>query len=144
MSGVSWIGSPAAQASMIWDLDSQAHGESFDAGNSTLAGYQGTYRNGSDLTTGLDYSVSPISPGDAAARTGYVGDSRTLNFHFTGGAFTSGHTFEFDCDTDGGLGYSGEDMAGMRISISLTDGSVLNGQLIADPSSPASRSFADL
>lgn len=129
---------------MVWDQDSTLGGERFDAGNSTIAGCVGTYRNGSDAVTGLDFSVSLPSPCDPLARTGYQGDDKTLDFLFAGGLFADGATFEFDCDTDGGLGVTGADMVGLQVTVTFMDNSVRSGALAVDPASLVPRSFADL
>lgn len=141
---LSWNGSPPGQATMVWDQDSTTNGERFDAGNSTAAGCRGTYRNGSDAITGLDYAVSQVSPCNPTARTGYLGDNRTLDFRFVGNQFAGGRTFEFDCDTDGGLGVTGADMAGLQVTVTLADNTTLSGALTVDPGSSVPRSFVDL
>ncbi len=105
----------------------------FDGGNSTLPGCGGTYRLNSDVTTGLDYAASIVSPCDPNARTGWVGTNQvgtgmyqTLDFAFT--SFEPGDVFEFDCDTDGNPS-TGDDMVGLEVTITFANGSVRSGHL---------------
>ncbi len=39
--------------------------------------------------------------------------------------------FEFDCDTDGGAGISGDDMAGLVVTINFVGGSSVSGEITA-------------
>lgn len=149
---MTWVGSSnAAQATMTWDTDSEGMGGRFDGGNSLLPACRGTYRNGSDVATGLDYAASMVSPCDANARTGWIasdptgpGDWRTLEFRFGAGSFVPGKVFEFDADTDRGQGFTGADMAGLRVAVTLSGGAVLTGELALDGASAIPRSFVDL
>lgn len=111
----------------------------FEGGNSTRDGCAGTYRNGSDVATGLVYDGSNTEPANACdptANTGWIGtnpgnsagDWRTLEFNFVGGAFVNGATFEFDADTDN-EGISGDAMAGLVVTITFADGSTRAGAL---------------
>lgn len=141
-----WVNSSnPAQSTMRFDTNQTGMADVFDAGDSTVGGCQGTYRNGSDASTGLVYDAANTAPTSscavsAGANTGWIGanmgttgDYRTLTFRFAPGQFTS-RTFEFDVDTDGGAGIAGDDMAGMVVTIVLEDGSMLNGELAVDPS----------
>jgi hypothetical protein len=92
-------------------------------GNSTVAGCRGTYRNGSDVTTDLIYSVTPETACNAVSRRGYTisRDARTLTFVFaTGsgpnGGFGGGERFEWDTDTDGG-GVAADAHAGTVVDV---------------------------
>lgn len=121
-----------------FDTDQAGIADIFEGGNSTLVGCAGTYRNGSDLTTGLVYGPSntvPAAPCDPAARTGFLGANelgpasyQTLTFQFSGGNFFNGAVLEFDCDTDGG-GISGDANAGLVITVTTVDGSTRTGVL---------------
>ena len=120
---------------MYFDTNQTGMADRFDGGNSTTPLCSGTYRNASDVVTGLDYSVSGTAPCGGTARTGWVGSNyfggagsvRTLDFRFTG--FDPGEVFEFDCDVDGG-GPAGGDMAGMVATVTFTNGSSRSGQLV--------------
>lgn len=136
-----WTGSPnPAQSTMRFDTDQLGMGDVFEGGNGALSGCRGTYRNASDVATGLLYDASctvPTTPCDPTAITGWIGtnagpnleDWRTLQFRFN--AFGPDEVFEFDCDTDGGAGIRGRDMAGLRVIVVLSDNSVLSGVLAA-------------
>lgn len=113
-------------------------GSVFEGGNSANPSCLGTYRNNSHVTTGLVFDPTctiPATPCDPAANTGWIGtnaganvdDWRTLQFRFTD--FQAGEFFEFDCDTDGGQGITGSDMEGMRVTVVLSDNTVLTGTL---------------
>ena len=114
----------------------------FDGGNSTALGCTGTYRNGSDVTTGLvfDASNSP-SACDLAANTGFIAAnlSTRLIFRFTD--FGPGETFEFDCDTDIAV-VSGDQMAGLNVTIEDVSGAIFRGTLRVDPSQPNTSSVS--
>lgn len=131
-----WVASSnPAQSTMVFDTDQTGMADRFDGGNSTASGCLGTYRNGSDVTTGLDYPVSPASPCDPTALSGWIGSNvsgtsfRTIDFAFTG--FNPGEMFEVDIDTDGGAGIGGDDMAGMVVTVLLSDGRRLIGEVQA-------------
>ncbi|MCA8941881.1 MAG: hypothetical protein KDB80_04910 [Planctomycetes bacterium] len=121
----------------VFDTDQREMGGRFDGGNSLLPSCSHTYRNGSEVVTGLVYPGTMTSPCDAAATTGWIGtnpgpslgDFRTLDFLFTG--FEAGETFEMDIDTDGG-GNSGGAMAGLVITVTFADGSSRTGSLAVD------------
>jgi hypothetical protein len=125
---------------MVFDTDQTGMADLFEGGNSLVPGCKGTYRNGSDVTTGLVYdalNTVTATPCDPAANTGWIGTNelstdsfQTLEFRF--GSFSAGSTFEFDVDTDGILGNSGEWMAFMTITVELTDGTILTGTLVED------------
>ena len=122
----------------VFDSDQTGMADRFDGGNSPLGGCTGTYRNGSDVTTGLVYAISGASACDPAATTmtGWVGSNpgttagtyETLTFTF--GNFGPGDVFELDIDTDGGP-TGGDDMAGMVVTIGFSDGSTRTGTLAA-------------
>lgn len=120
----------------VFDTDQGAMADRFDAGNSTAAACAGTYRNGSDVTTGLVYMGTGTSPCDPTGLTGWTGSNpgtaastfQTLDFTFT--SFSQGDVFELDIDTDGGP-TAGDDMAGMVVTITFIDGSTRTGALVA-------------
>jgi hypothetical protein len=125
----------AAQPNSIYfDTNETGMLDRFDGGNSRTPLCTGTYRNGSDLTVGLDYGPSNPSPCGGASLTGFTmsnyfggaGSVRTLDFRFA--SFTPGKLFEFDADTDGGPG-DGASMAGMKVTVWLSDGSTRSGFL---------------
>lgn len=146
-----------AQASMLFDTDNPGMADLFNAGNSTNTGCKGTYRNGSDAATGLIYDNqnTPVnvcaSPG---ANSGFMGsnpinaanDFLTLTFRFQRAKFfgtpQTPKIFEFDCDTDGGIGVDGASMAGCVITITLLGGRKIKGELRPDTTSTTSRSVA--
>ena len=50
--------------------------------------------------------------------TGGTGaEFKTIRFRFAPGAFARGERFEFDADTDGGLGVDGASMRGMKVTV---------------------------
>ena len=123
------------QSTMVFDTDQTGMADRFDGGNSTTAGCLGTYRNLSDALCGLDYLNSTVSACDPNALTGWVGTNgtttnnwSTLDFAFVN--FTSGKTFEFDADTDGGQGIGGGDMEGMVVTITFQGGMTVSGELV--------------
>jgi len=137
-----------------WDTDNPSMAEVFEGGDSPNLACQGTYRNGSEVSTGLVFAGTAqqnATPCDASALQGWVGsdagfndgDWRTLEFTFNPSSFMNGAVFEFDADTDGGLGTSGADMAGVVIEVELADGSVVTGELVGDVNNPT-RSFVQL
>lgn len=133
-----WVGSSnPAQSTMVFDLDQTGMANTFNEGNG--GGCSGTYRNGSDAATGLDYTninnnvLSGTCAGSIAHCQGdSANSSRTLTWYFTGGSFTNGASIEFDIDTDGGAGITGAAMAGLVATITLQDGTVLSGELTVD------------
>ena len=139
-----WVASTnAGQATMVFDTDqplSSALGGQLYGGQNNVATCENSFRDGTDLATGLDYAGSAASTCDpTAGNLGYtpsnvtgVTTARTLTFNFTN--FSSGD-FIFDCDTDGGVGVTGDAMAGLVVTIVTPNGS-LTGELAADPSTP--------
>ncbi|MHC5065445.1 MAG: hypothetical protein ACYTG5_15875 [Planctomycetota bacterium] len=128
-----------------WDTDQEGMAEDFRGGNSLLSGCLGTYRNGSEIQTGLIYAGTPQADCDPAATQGWQGfddgttvygsfawDYLTLEFRFNPDTFMAGRIFEFDADTDGGTGLGGADMAGVVVFAEFRDGSVTRGELVAD------------
>jgi hypothetical protein len=138
------------QETMVFDIGQDRMNDRADGGNCQSAGHHGTYRNGSDVTASLDYAFAGnYMPAFATGseNSGFTttsidssGCTKDLTWHFTGSTFGPGVTFEFDCDTDGGLGVSGKAMAGLAVTVTLTDNTVLTGLLAVDPTHP-SRSF---
>jgi len=131
--------------SMVFDTDQYGMADYFDAGNHNVPGCDGTYRQNSDVATGLIYdglNTSPRTPCAVGANTGWIGTSQTaygsyrkLRFRFAANAFIN-ETFAFDCDTDYGAGISGGAMAGMAVRVTLQDSRVLQGWMVADPMDP--------
>lgn len=127
-----------AQGTMVFDTDQTGMADRPDGGNSTTAGCLGTYRLGSDVATGMDYVGTDVPSCDATANSGFVKSNggaaptsnsvKTLTWTFTD--FNFGETFHFDCDTDGGAGIAGGAMAGMVVTITLSDLTVLTGELV--------------
>lgn len=138
-----------AAGGMLFDTDQDGMADRFDAGNSTLVGCSGTYRNGSDVATGLDYGAAGLARVAACAAAGSSSGFRTdgdtlstfVEFDFAGFQFKNGRTFEFDLDTDGGLGVSGGAMTGMAFEIDLAGGTRICRTLVADPLNPNRSSF---
>lgn len=130
---------------MVFDVDQVGMAERFDAGNSGVPGCIGTFRNGSDVAAGLDYSLTGSAPCDPSARQGFtLGQNGTLlEFHFRGNRFANGVRFEFDCDTDGGAGVDGWAMAGMVVEIDLANGERRSATIAVDALT-AWRAFATL
>ncbi len=120
---------------MEFDTDQSGMAGRFDAGNSAIAGCNGTYRNGSDVAAGLVYDAQntvrgvPCAP---ASNCGWIGtnpggdpgDYRTLRFRFAGGKLRGGVVFEFDCDTDGG-DTSANEMVGLAVTVRTQSGRTL-------------------
>ena len=138
------------QHSMQFDIDQDLNGHRHDGGNST--GCPGTYRNDSDLATGLDYSY----PGNHAPACATGGENagfsidagnaeaaQAVTYRFTGNSFGNGLQFEFDCDTDGGLGVTGASMTGLVVRVKVAGGTLLSSALSVDPHNPM-RAFAQL
>jgi len=131
-----------------WDTDSPGLADLFEGGDSLRLGCQGTYRNGSEISAGLIFAGTPqqnATPCDPAALQGWVGsddgptvfgsfdgDWLTLKFRFEPDTFLNGGVFEFDCDTDGGLGVNGAAMAGVIVEVEFRDGTISTGEMIAD------------
>ena len=124
---------------MVFDIDENLDGRRFDAGNANTTGCLGTFRNASDIATGLDYTAPPnhIAACAGAGSAGFAIDAgnasaaRAITLRFAPGQFSAGKVLEFDCDTDGGLGVAGGAMRGLTVEVELTDGTILNGQLDA-------------
>lgn len=140
---------------MVFDTNQTGMADVTWGGNSTVPGCTGTYRNGSDVNTGLVYDsmntytpATPNPPCDSTANCGFIGtlpgttDSYgALQFRFDCANQTFFcKTFEFDADTDGGPGISGDMMAGATVTITLCDSTVFTGTLAVDPTT-ANRSF---
>lgn len=131
-----WALSPVSN-SIFFDTNQIGLGDRFDGGNSTTALCKGTYRNGCDVLTGLDYAASGATPCGATSRTGWIGliygaaagDFRAIEFRFT--QFNPGEVFQFDAETDGGPGGRGGDMAGLLITVRLSNGTTRSGVLTA-------------
>ncbi|MEC8252201.1 MAG: hypothetical protein VX044_03235 [Planctomycetota bacterium] len=152
-----WVNSTnPGQATMEFDCDQGGMANAFWEGNGP-SGCTGTYRNGSDVTVGLDYAnaannlldtsltcATSVAHCEATNQVGTTPDYRTLKWYFTGDTFTGvGTALEFDIDTDGGAGISGGAMDGMVVTVEFLSGNVLTGQLVVDPNN-ALRSSVDL
>ncbi|MHC5065441.1 MAG: hypothetical protein ACYTG5_15855, partial [Planctomycetota bacterium] len=110
-----------------WDTDNPNMAELFEGGDSLVVDCLGTYRNGSEVTTGLIFAGTAqqnATPCDDMALQGWVGsvdgptaygsangDYLQLDFTFSADTFLNGAKFEFDVDTDGGPGVNGNSMA---------------------------------
>ena len=118
-------------------------------GNANSPTCAGTYRNGSDAATGLVFDAlnHPVDPCAAGFNSGFVASNaytgladtwRTLTFRFTDFFGTAGapEVFEFDCDTDGGPGVTGAQMAGIVVEIEFGAGQLRRTLLRVDPSTP--------
>ncbi len=129
-----WVNSSVSNT-QDFDTDQTGMAQRFDGGDSTNPSCQGTYRNSSHITTGLDFSITPTSACDSVARQGWIGTNpgtiasefRTLAFQFTD--FNPGETFELDIDTDGGSTNGGA-MAGLVVTVTMSDASVRTGELV--------------
>lgn len=110
-------------------------GGTFNQGN--------TYRQNSDVVTGLDYGVSSPFSGAGWIGTNALSSAsfNTIEFQFTGGLF-NGNTFRFDSDTDPGT-VSASAHAGMSVTVTLDDGSTMVGTFTVDPAN-GDRCFVDL
>lgn len=139
-----WVtSSNPAQATMVFDTDQTGLANTFMEGNS--GGCVGTYRNGSDVATGLDYAnpannllnvttcASSVAHCEATNPT-TAPSYQTIKWYFTPGSFVPGSQLEFDCDTDGGAGTTGAAMEGMVVTIELQSGAILTGELAVNPS----------
>lgn len=141
---ITTVGASGNGALQLFDIDQNSMGDRFDGGNSTTAGFLGTYRSGSAVLCGLDFGapgvhIAPFHlPGESAGvgfstspdAAGYVPD-----LHFVFQSFLPGRTFEFDCDTDGGPS-SGADHAGLLVRVTTANHGVLSGVLQVDPNVP--------
>ncbi len=89
-----WVASSnLGQATMVFDTDQTGSADLFEGGNGGTVGCLGTYRNGSDVSTGLIYDAAntvPATPCDPTALTGWTGSTattaanwRALDFRFT-------------------------------------------------------------
>ncbi len=122
----------------VFDTAQAGMADRFDGGDSSVAGCLGTYRNGTALSTGLDFTQSVPSACVLGARTGFQapaidpqGRTPLLRFDFTG--FARGEAFEFDADTDFGMGETGDAMAGMQVTVTFAGGSTVSRTLAIDP-----------
>ena len=129
----------------------------FDAGNST-AGVTGTYRNNSDVTTGLVYDAlnRPVHAGASiGANSGFMAfngsnngngnNLKTIKFRFAGNMFfgtspANPMVFEFDTDVDFNATNPGDGMFGLVITVELLGGKILKGELRPDPNPALMRS----
>lgn len=138
----SWVNSSnTGQGTMRFDTNQTGMADRFDGGNSTTTGCLGTYRNNCDVSCGLIYDMmNNITPTcDASANSGVIGsdagtaagDYRTLKWRFKPQTFNLGKTFEFDCDTDGGVGTNGSSMDGLIVTIKLIGNRTVTGELRA-------------
>jgi hypothetical protein len=134
---VSFLGATGQAGSMSFDGDQTGMSGQFNLGT--------TYRNGSAASTGLNFAPSTpwAASGFVATNITSLGNVtfRTATFAFTGGLF-NGNVFEFDADTDGTSGTNGGTHAGTIITVTLSDATVLNGNLVADPNDP-NRAFVE-
>jgi len=139
-------------ATTEFDTNQSSIGIRFDGGSGApIPGTcAGTFRNNSDILTGLIFDgTNTVGGCDPSIDTGWrgsiaggtSGDFRDLTFRFAPGQFAR-QRFEFDCDIDEGPGEAGGDMAGLVVTITLSDGSMLSGELVADPLDPQRSSIA--
>lgn len=138
--------SNAGLTAMVFDTDQVNMANTFWEGNS--GGCQGTYRNGSDVTAGLDVAnvannlsgvttcATSVPHCEATNVSATANSYSTLKWYFAGAQFTNGVLFEVDIDTDGGNGVSGPAMAGLVVNVTLLSGTVLSGELAVDPNDP--------
>lgn len=143
-------------SSFHWDTDNPGMADVFEGGDSLIPGCTGTYRNGSEVSTGLIFagtwqqSGTPCDPGSnqgwiGSAPPGSIGGNafNHISFSFAPGSFVNGAKFEFDADTDGGVGISGADMAGVVVEVRFQSGTVAIGEAIVDQHLP-NRAFVQL
>jgi len=146
-------------SSFRWDTNNPGMADVFAGGDSKTMGCSGTYRNNSDVTTGLIFAGTAqqnLGPCDLSAQQGwigsddgptafgtFVGDWLTLEFAFAPDTFMGGATFEFDADTDGGLGTGGSSLAGVIVEVAFRNGSISAGEIVADANDP-NRGFVQL
>ncbi|MHC5064781.1 MAG: hypothetical protein ACYTG5_12500, partial [Planctomycetota bacterium] len=142
-----------------WDTDNPNMAEVFAGGNSMLADCLGTYRNESEVTTGLIFAGTPQQNErrcDPSAMQGWIGsvdgptaygsangDYLQLDFQFTPDTFLNGAKFEFDADTDGGPGVNGSSMAGVIVEVEFKNGRISTAEITPDANVPF-RAFAQL
>jgi len=102
-----------------------------------------TYRNNSDVATGLDYSASNPFTNSGWSGSNNIGGANynTVTFQFTGSQF-HGNALQFDADTDPGT-VGAADHVGMNVTVLLDDGSILTGALSLDPNN-GNRSVVEL
>ncbi|HHK40903.1 MAG TPA: hypothetical protein ENJ50_00675 [Planctomycetaceae bacterium] len=141
-----------SHSSMNFDLDQEMPTGDITAYGNGVAPCTGTYRNQSDVAMGLVYdSLNTYINWDSGNGAGCVGGHcgftasdvtspggnsyRRVEFRFIPGFFFGG-SFEFDMDTDGGQGVSGDDMVGLHVLIELMDGTLLSGHLEVDSTQP--------
>ncbi len=112
----------------------------------------GCFQNASAISTGLIFAGTPqqnATPCDPNAMQGWIGsddgpsafgafdgDWLTLDFTFSPDTFMNGAVLEWDCDTDGGVGVSGNAMAGIIVTVQFRDGSISSGEVVADSNNP--------
>lgn len=136
------------QGSMVFDCDQTGMANTFWEGNGDPL-CMGTYRNGSDVTVGLDYAnpannligttICPTSIAHCVATNATVVNSyQTLKWNFVAGSFLPGTTLEFDIDTDGGLGNAGDQNVGMVVTVETVSGAIYTGELGLDPTTAQS------
>jgi hypothetical protein len=135
-----WVG-VTGQGTMVFDCDQATMADLFWLGNGSGGTCNGTYRNGSDTATGLIYDALNTHKEVCGGNTyncGWIGTNpttapnyKTLTFRFAVGMFGQGKKFEFDADTDGGLGTGGGSMAGMKITIKTASAKTLTGALVS-------------
>ncbi len=135
--GFFWINNPSPIAitrmrmtcdgDMLFHVDEVGMGDQFNAGDGTACA--GTYRNGSHFAAGLDFFAPGLHPMAACSNgtsSGFrsigLSHSEFIEFDFVGGLFANGTAFEFDVDTDFGLGINGSSMRGMRFDFWWADG----------------------
>lgn len=111
----------------------------FDGGNAATTLCSNTYRNNSDVTTGLVYAGTDQSICSVSAMTGWNASLPFLSnpqdfqvFDFAFNDFGNGELFEFDAATRGGPGANGNSMAGAMWTVTLADGTVCSGRLVPD------------
>jgi hypothetical protein len=144
-----WAGSAIpAQTSRVFDCDQSGMNGVLIYGNGAVPAY-GTYRNDSDLDSGLvydaanthvGYAIGVVAGGNcgfiASNQVGSTPSHKTLRLRFAPGAFAR-ETFEFDADTDGGLAdQGGGGQQGLRVTVTLQNGQILTGFLAPDSADP--------
>ncbi|MEO0480218.1 MAG: hypothetical protein AAF196_12125 [Planctomycetota bacterium] len=123
------------------EFDTNQDGTNFSDGNGTAAACDGTYRNNSDVLSGLVFAGTDPSDCDGTAQIGAIrtnpvpgdlGSFRRIRWDFTN--FVQGTLFEVDIDTDGPASatQNGADIAGMVVTITLQDGTILSGEMFVD------------
>lgn len=138
-------------------------GSQFLFGDGAGLASTGTYRNNTEVDTGLvfgstnTYGVGAMMgvPGSATASCGWSTTSLTsaapasgvafvqdVTFDFT--SFEPGDVFEWDMDIDGLVAPGGQDLAGVHVTITWSDGSVTRGELAGDGMMMSTRSVVSL